>query len=270
MGYNTQEEFDCPNCQQLAHWEILRVISLFTFFFIPLFPYRVQYFMLCPHCEAGMKLKGAEAKAILAGSGAAQEGTAMPQANLDRASDEADYPVPIVREEPFVLPTAQIVQAEKRILRKGNAIFAGIAVFLFLFGLFGSRQEGVVLPLGIACMLVLLVWLPLQLLQFRRRKGSLPEEILIRNGDLWIDNQCINLYHIKAVKVTSMKVKSNSFFPVQRYLLIQTDSEKRRYWLGSNGSFPDSQYAGLCRMLETALQGRGAVLTYSMRKSLMT
>ncbi len=56
----------CNICGKEVELEVVRVISWFTFFFIPLFPYSFKYYLLCPNCEMGYKLDKQKAKEILA------------------------------------------------------------------------------------------------------------------------------------------------------------------------------------------------------------
>jgi len=51
---------ECSNCHNISNWDVVRLISWFTLFFIPIIPYRWQYFEICPICEHGREIKGEE------------------------------------------------------------------------------------------------------------------------------------------------------------------------------------------------------------------
>lgn len=46
----------CSNCNSKEYWELCKITVWFTIFFIPLIPYEIKYFLLCPVCECGIKL----------------------------------------------------------------------------------------------------------------------------------------------------------------------------------------------------------------------
>ncbi len=50
-------EFLCNNCNNKKHWKLLRSSRWFTIFYIPIFPYKTKYFILCPTCEYGIQLE---------------------------------------------------------------------------------------------------------------------------------------------------------------------------------------------------------------------
>ena len=55
----------CVNCAQETPGQIVRIVSWFTFFFIPIFPYSANYYLLCAHCENGYKIDKKEAQSML-------------------------------------------------------------------------------------------------------------------------------------------------------------------------------------------------------------
>ena len=42
---------NCTRCNNIVHSRLLKVTSWFTFFFIPLIPYKVRYVAACPICN---------------------------------------------------------------------------------------------------------------------------------------------------------------------------------------------------------------------------
>lgn len=43
----------CERCHNTNPFQILKVTSWFTLFFIPIIPYRTEYFIMCPICSYG-------------------------------------------------------------------------------------------------------------------------------------------------------------------------------------------------------------------------
>lgn len=48
----------CSNCNNNDYWQLLRITTWFTLFFIPVIPYERKYFLMCPVCEKGVYLEG--------------------------------------------------------------------------------------------------------------------------------------------------------------------------------------------------------------------
>lgn len=49
-------ENQCTNCNSKKYWNLVRSTTWFTLFFIPVIPYEVKYYLLCPACEHGIQL----------------------------------------------------------------------------------------------------------------------------------------------------------------------------------------------------------------------
>lgn len=46
----------CNHCHNEDYWIITRIMTWFTLFFIPIFPYSIKYFLSCPICKYGFVL----------------------------------------------------------------------------------------------------------------------------------------------------------------------------------------------------------------------
>lgn len=49
-------ERTCPNCNNRRYWDLVRVSSWFSLFFIPIFPYKNEYLLMCPVCRLSEKV----------------------------------------------------------------------------------------------------------------------------------------------------------------------------------------------------------------------
>ncbi|MCF8378164.1 MAG: zinc ribbon domain-containing protein [Bacteroidales bacterium] len=62
FGHRTKKEFKlqenlyCQHCNNTAQWKLGREAHWFTLFFIPVFPFKVEYWMVCPICRKGRRL----------------------------------------------------------------------------------------------------------------------------------------------------------------------------------------------------------------------
>lgn len=55
----------CGNCNNRVNLHITNAYTKFTFFFIPLFRMESKYYLTCPICSHGWKLKRQEAKQLM-------------------------------------------------------------------------------------------------------------------------------------------------------------------------------------------------------------
>lgn len=46
----------CGHCNNEEYWVLTRMMTWFTLFFIPVFPYKIEYFLSCPICKYGFTL----------------------------------------------------------------------------------------------------------------------------------------------------------------------------------------------------------------------
>ena len=62
FGKTTKRKFGslndkkCKFCQDGNEYELLRIITWFTLFFIPIIPYRFKYYLVCSNCERGFEI----------------------------------------------------------------------------------------------------------------------------------------------------------------------------------------------------------------------
>ncbi len=64
LGFSAQP-YRCQHCNNTEYYKIMRVRTWFTLFWIPIFPISSKYFITCPICNYGMKLKKEEALAMV-------------------------------------------------------------------------------------------------------------------------------------------------------------------------------------------------------------
>lgn len=66
-GFQTTKNFGpvfknfCGHCYNEEYWTLTRIMTWFTLFFIPIFPYKIKHYLACPICKYGMTLKGEQA-----------------------------------------------------------------------------------------------------------------------------------------------------------------------------------------------------------------
>ena len=71
--------YNCGHCNNANPFQVICVKNWFTLFWIPIFPTSVNYFIMCPICGDGFKLKKEQAMAEVVSQGSEQsEQTAFP------------------------------------------------------------------------------------------------------------------------------------------------------------------------------------------------
>jgi hypothetical protein len=63
----TGQQQRCFSCSQVVVYHLVIVRTWLTYFFIPVVPYRNQYFVECPACAQGIEIGGNEVKAAKRG-----------------------------------------------------------------------------------------------------------------------------------------------------------------------------------------------------------
>ena len=61
----TVDYLHCNRCNNDSNWRLQRTTSWFTLFFIPVIPYRREYYVYCPICHWTTEIPKAEAKRIM-------------------------------------------------------------------------------------------------------------------------------------------------------------------------------------------------------------
>lgn len=54
--YGPVQKQQCQNCFNEDYWSLYKQSTWFTLFFIPVFPYKSEYYFLCPICSQGLML----------------------------------------------------------------------------------------------------------------------------------------------------------------------------------------------------------------------
>ncbi|HTX87150.1 MAG TPA: zinc-ribbon domain-containing protein [Candidatus Nanoarchaeia archaeon] len=54
----------CNHCKNDEYWILIRRTTWFTFFFIPIIPYKTQWWLICPICQYGLKLEAEQVKKL--------------------------------------------------------------------------------------------------------------------------------------------------------------------------------------------------------------
>lgn len=62
-----EQEQECVWCSKRVRCRLLRARTWFSFFFVPVIPYRSVYRVMCPACSRGTVIRGDEVEAVRRG-----------------------------------------------------------------------------------------------------------------------------------------------------------------------------------------------------------
>lgn len=68
IDYGAITSLECPRCSNNVSYHLVRTRIWFTYFFIPIFPYKTEYNAECPICAYNIKLQGEEVEAARQGA----------------------------------------------------------------------------------------------------------------------------------------------------------------------------------------------------------
>lgn len=154
----------------------------------------------------------------------------------------------------FGLPAALLLLKEKKLLGKITLIFLGIGLVV---GWLDARTiiAGNPMSLNLAFITVaaigMFLSLPVLYIRLYARSRKCAERLVIDGDGLQVNGKVYSYSAVRKIKMTSPRKTSDSIFPVQYYLYIETMEEKKTYWLGSAVTFPS--YEKMCRNLEQAM-----------------
>lgn len=154
----------------------------------------------------------------------------------------------------FLLPASVLAEKETVHLRRISLLAAGVVAVVGL-----TDASAILIRHTFSLQLLYLTMLALALLMIvsglyaglRIRRRICAEKIVIDGEHLQVGRQYFAFLHIDQIRLTSPRKRNSSVFPVQRYMYVLTAGKTRKYWLGSEVSFP--AYERLCRNLEQGM-----------------
>ncbi len=54
------KKFVCPNCRNEDFWELDKIVTWITLFFVPVIPYRTEHRLGCPICRVSQPVESPE------------------------------------------------------------------------------------------------------------------------------------------------------------------------------------------------------------------
>lgn len=162
----------------------------------------------------------------------------------------------------FQIMRSEILKSEWMIYRKYSGCLIVIALVLFLIRSWGT---GLTWYLTQILAVLMLLSLPVMAVRLVLNKKRCPYKVY-RNGDfLFIDDKRFSISQIEKIVMTDVNAKSNSIFPLNRYIKLYADNKKYKYWVGSEGSMSYQQYQELCGEIERMFINASSKIVYDQK-----
>ncbi|MCI8550726.1 MAG: hypothetical protein HFI68_09090 [Lachnospiraceae bacterium] len=157
-------------------------------------------------------------------------------------------------ENEFHLPAPVLIAKEWACLKKISLVVAGVVIIVGILDVRAALAGGAfsfqLLYLTLLASMLLILLLAVGAGLHIKRKHC-AEKVIIGGEYLLVGEQYYPYSQIQKIRLTSPRKQSSSVFPVQHYLYVTGWEGTRKYWLGSDVSFPE--YGILCKKLEQAL-----------------
>ncbi|MDE6103609.1 MAG: hypothetical protein K2F60_03685 [Oscillospiraceae bacterium] len=94
--------------------------------------------------------------------------------------------------------------------------------------------------------------IPYELIRTVKNARRCPEYVQFKGEHFMVADDHFIVSDIENLTMTSVDRKSNSIYPVQRYMIIKTDMGKYKYWIGSEASMTVREYKRICAFIRQA------------------
>ena len=287
--------FYCEACGLESRWELVRVWTWFTLFFLPVFPIWLKTVIRCPGCECGIKIRWKDREEMIkyfhedqvSQVQAESLREAIGQEN-ERREEAISSSADIYRDKPAVAEITlgsfkgapandertfdfvdgeRILSIEKRALLKRLGINVALALALVFFAFVAEDIHPLFQIFFIMITLYLLFLIPKELVTFHRDRQRMIGSIRVAGNSIWFDDEEVKFYHIQKVYMTDIAMNTRSAFTAaQRYLNLYTDTERKKVWLGSQSSVNHEEYLALCEFLEYSFHQKQIAFYYSKKR----
>lgn len=157
-------------------------------------------------------------------------------------------------ERRFIISSKNIIRSEWKKVGIIIAVWIGLAVLLTFLFIFTDNDSYKTFELifMILASLICVLEIPYELIRTARNAKRCPDFIEFKGEHFMVGNKHFIVSDIDSLAMTSPDRKSSSIYPVQRYMIIVSHTEKYKYWLGSEASMPVTEYKKICAFIRQA------------------
>lgn len=157
-------------------------------------------------------------------------------------------------EKRFNISVESIVLSEWKKVQVIISVWIGLAVLMTVWLIFTENDSYQTFELMgmVLVSLICILEIPYELVRTIKNAKRCPKFIEFKGEHLMIGEDHFIVSDIEKLSMTSVDRKSNSIYPVQRYMIIKTDMAKYKYWLGSEASMSLKEYKRICSFVRQA------------------
>lgn len=172
-------------------------------------------------------------------------------------------------ERRFDISVKSIVQCEWKKVRIIVSIWIVITVLLTILLVLTDNDayHTLELVLMVLASFICVLEVPYELIRTVKNAKRCPEYVAFKGEHFMIADDHFIVSDVESLTMTSVDRKSNSIYPVQRYMIIKTDMAKYKYWLGSEASITLKEYKRICAFIRQAFINYPEKLEFKGKRS---
>lgn len=158
-------------------------------------------------------------------------------------------------ENEFLFSSSMLIMRERDCMRKIGLVAFGAAAAVGIidaYEMIGKHTFRIQLLFLTLLALMLLIFVFATYAGLSKKRKICAERIVIDGDHILVGIDYYSCSVIEKIRLTSPRKKSDSVFPVQRYMYISSEGKTRKYWLGSEVS-SRGLYGSFCVSLEQAM-----------------
>lgn len=134
------------------------------------------------------------------------------------------------------------------------SVWIGITVLLTILLILTDNDayHTLELVLMVFAAFICVLEVPYELIRTVKNAKRCPEYLEFKGDHFMVGDDHFIVSDIVSLTMTSVDRKSNSIYPVQRYMIIKTDMAKYKYWFGSEASMTVKDYKKICAFIRQA------------------
>lgn len=163
----------------------------------------------------------------------------------------------------FFLDPAEVYNDEKQYLYKISIILLVSGIALLVLGLLDDNTSiFAIIPTEILAIVVIIYAMtaPLKAVYLKKKSKQCPRYIRVGSDAIWINDTRYTYSSLTRLQLTSPRKRTLGNDKFNRYIWIENNGEKKKYWLGSDVSF--GGYERLCDCLDHAFFAYPKKITY--------
>ncbi|MCM1226073.1 MAG: hypothetical protein NC320_01450 [Clostridium sp.] len=174
--------------------------------------------------------------------------------------------------EHFEFDAKNIIKREWKNVRTNSLMVLGITAAILIAVYFSNKYDVRVykyVAYAIAAV-VCLINIPFEIIRTKRNAERCLYELSFKGDHLMINDDHYMIPDIQLLTVTHKNIKSNSLYPVQRYIVVKDSNRTHKYWAGSESSVSDTDYGRAVSILVSAFVNYPEKIKHIIKRPLLS